>query len=86
MIGSMQDITTTKNHISAIEQQNKKLQEISWLQSHAVRAPLASILGLTQLIDPKHPDPDLIQLLKFINSSAEELDAVIKNIVKKTQQ
>lgn len=87
MIGSMQDITHTNNYINAIEQQNKKLQEISWLQSHAVRAPLASVLGLTQLIQvPQHADDDLVQLLSYVKSSAEELDTVITNIIKKTYE
>ena len=84
MIGSMQDVTPTNNYIQAIEQQNKKLQEISWLQSHSVRAPLASILGLTQLIQcPKSADDDMMQTFKYIKSSAEELDGVINNIIKK---
>ncbi len=87
MIGSMQDITHTNNYINAIKQQNKKLQEISWLQSHAVRAPLASVLGLTQLIQfPKYADEDLVQLLTYVKSSAEELDTVITNIIKKTYE
>ena len=82
VIGSMQDVTDKIEHITAIEQQNKKLQEISWLQSHAVRAPLASILGLTQLIpDHKLSKHDLRQLLTYIDSSAKELDEVIANII-----
>src|SRR5690606_14994683 len=37
------DITEKLYHIEAIEAQNKKLQEIAWMQSHMVRAPLARI-------------------------------------------
>ena len=86
MIGSMQDVTPTNNYIHAIKQQNEKLKEISWLQSHSVRAPLASILGLTQLIKwPNSADDDMIQTFKYIKSSAEELDSVINNIIKKTR-
>ena len=82
MIGSMQDITHKINYIKAIEQQNKKLQEISWLQSHAVRAPLASILGLTQLIDDRSlNDSDCRQLFSHLQSSAKKLDTVIANII-----
>ncbi len=82
MIGSMQDITHKINYITAIEQQNKKLQEISWLQSHAVRAPLASILGLTQLVADKDLNAtDRQQLFSYLETSAKQLDSVIANIV-----
>ncbi len=84
MIGSMQDITHKIEYIEAIEQQNKKLQEISWLQSHSVRAPLARILGLTQLIHQTNniEQEDSQDILSHLNSSAEELDHVIANIIK----
>lgn len=83
MIGSMQDISQKIAYIHTIEQHNKTLQEISWLQSHAVRAPLARILGLTQLIGVSDADEaDWDQLLKHLHSSAQELDCVIANIIK----
>ncbi|MEO6638224.1 MAG: response regulator, partial [Ginsengibacter sp.] len=44
------DITERVNYIGAIEKQNKILQEIAWIQSHVVRAPLAKIMGLIDLI------------------------------------
>jgi hypothetical protein len=37
-------------HWIAIEKQNKKLKEIAWAQSHIVRAPLARMLGIVNLI------------------------------------
>jgi len=35
------DITERLNYIKAIEEQNENLKEISWLQPHVIRAPLA---------------------------------------------
>ncbi|MDN3593281.1 hypothetical protein [Zunongwangia endophytica] len=45
-----QDITQQKEHLKQIEKRNRKLEEIAWQQSHMVRAPLAKIMGLVQLI------------------------------------
>src|SRR5690606_5516483 len=44
------DISEKLDYIQAIEAQNKKLQDIAWMQSHVVRAPLARIMGLADLI------------------------------------
>jgi hypothetical protein len=35
-----------EKYVRAIEEQNLKLREITWIQSHVVRAPLSRILGL----------------------------------------
>lgn len=86
IIGSMQDITERIRHLQAIETQNKRLQEISWLQSHKVRAPLARIMGLAELIDLEDPGKikELKELAGLILRSANELDNVIKEISDKT--
>src|ERR1700761_2302227 len=42
----LRDITERQEHLQKIEAQNKRLRDIAWIQSHLVRAPVASILGL----------------------------------------
>ncbi len=76
------DITERTKHIQAIEDQNKKLQEIAWMQSHVVRAPLSRLMGLINCIK-EQPDKNQ-QLLCHVLSSAEELDKIIRGIVGKT--
>ena len=39
-----------KEQMKQIEQRNVKLEEIAWEQSHMVRAPLAKIMGLIELL------------------------------------
>ncbi|MDZ7846656.1 MAG: histidine kinase dimerization/phospho-acceptor domain-containing protein [Owenweeksia sp.] len=74
-------------YIKAIEEQNKKLREIAWTQSHVVRAPLARIMGLTHLFEEDTTsDIEKHQLVKQILESAGELDDIIRDIVKKSQQ
>lgn len=80
------DITDTRNYIEAIEAQNKKLQDIAYIQSHVVRAPLASIMGLVNLIKmdlDKNPDPELVERLA---KAAAEFDDTIKEIINNTEQ
>lgn len=79
------DITERIDYINAIEAQNEKLKEISWIQSHVVRSPVARIMGLIPLInDAQENASELKVMLDYLSISANELDAVIKEISKKT--
>lgn len=81
MIGALQDVTEQINYIQAIEDQNTRLREIAWFQSHVVRAPLARIMGLTDLLKNAEGETYYSELLAHILTSAEELDDVIRSIV-----
>ncbi|RYE25096.1 MAG: PAS domain S-box protein [Sphingobacteriales bacterium] len=75
------DITDTYHYTREIEAQNKKLKEIALWQSHQVRGPLASIMGLIQLFD----NNDLCnvinaKLIRDIQQVAEEMDENIRHI------
>jgi YesN/AraC family two-component response regulator len=73
-----------KKSIIATEKQNATLREISWIQSHIVRAPLARILGLVALLkDVKEDSPDKHDILAYLEKSAGDLDDVIKDITDK---
>lgn len=79
------DITERINYIKAIEIQNDKLKEISWMQSHVIRAPLSRIMGLIYLLNATDQDPaELKQIAGYIQTSAFELDKVIRDITDKT--
>ncbi|HEY9177885.1 MAG TPA: PAS domain-containing protein, partial [Flavipsychrobacter sp.] len=87
MVGAMQDITQRHNYTEAIEQQNEKLREIAWIQSHEVRAPLASIMGLVMLIKDgtiSKESESAEKVLDDIIKSAADLDTVIRKISEKT--
>ncbi len=80
------DVTERLNYIKAIEAQNQKLREISWMQSHVVRAPLARIMGLIQIFkDTNSAEEEKEKALDYILLSANELDDVIKEITHKTK-
>ncbi len=79
------DVTERLNYIRAIEAQNEKLKEISWIQSHIVRAPLARIMGLIPLISDAENKEEHEKMLQSILLSANELDVIIGNITDKTK-
>lgn len=79
------DVTERFAYIEAIEKQNKKLKEIAWIQSHLVRAPLARIMGLINLLLDDYTDEiNKKSVSKMIMESSVELDSVIRDIVNKT--
>ena len=74
-------ITQLKDYINTIEGQNKKLREIAWIQSHVVRAPVARIMMLIDLLqDDSLAAEEKDEMLINLQSSALELDNVIRDI------
>ena len=87
IIGSVQDITERRKYINAIERSNERLREIAWTQSHVVRAPLARIMGLIDLLKNQRNNLDNIEeIIDNILNSSEELDKVIRKITNKTEE
>ena len=81
------DVSETLSHINTIEVQNKQLTDIAWTQSHILRAPLARILGIINLVETDMPDnEELLFWLNQLKVSSIEMDDVIKNIVTQTTQ
>ncbi|WP_395633323.1 PAS domain-containing protein [Flavobacterium sp.] len=87
IISAMVDLTESLEKMNTIEQQNKTLKDISWTQSHVVRAPLANLLGLINLMkDNKKMGYTDDRLIDYIGESATKLDHIIHDIVKKSTQ
>jgi PAS domain S-box-containing protein len=79
------DITERVNQFEMLQKQNKVLRDIAWHQSHIVRAPLARMMGIVNLLSEELPAvPYHQQLMQHFMSSAKELDQVISNVVNKT--
>lgn len=80
------DITERLLYLDAVEKQNIILREISWIQSHVVRAPLAKLMGLVSLLENRsmQDKEKQLYLVQSIKICAEELDGVIREITKKS--
>lgn len=82
MVGSALDVTDSRKAMEKIELQNRLLKEIAWEQSHVVRAPLARLKGLLQLFELQaEAEMGRSEVLRHLNSSAEELDNIVRGIV-----
>jgi PAS domain S-box-containing protein len=78
------DITERRSHVLRIESQNEKLKEIAWIQSHKVRGPVASILGLVEIFSHNIPEQDENkEVLEGLKNVTKDLDDTIKSIVEK---
>lgn len=92
LLGMVYDITEQKVKTQQLEEQNEQLRQIAWLQSHKVRGPLATILGLAMCFKSNksdldvnnHSDLDVNEIINGILVSSEKLDKVIREIVNKT--
>lgn len=78
------DLTEQVLRMEMIEEQNKALREIAFMQSHHVRAPLAKIMALSELFDYYPAEKEELQIISNIKFAATELDTVIRAIVDKT--
>jgi len=72
-----------KEHVAEIEKQNTSLRKIAQIQSHDIRQPLTSIMGLVNTIKADNYVADKERLL-MIESAAHELDRKIHAIVEQT--
>ncbi|SHL82204.1 PAS domain S-box-containing protein [Chitinophaga jiangningensis] len=87
MIGMMQDIDQHIRQAQLLEEQNKTLKEITWINSHEIRRPVVSILSITQLFDKENKDIQLnSQLMEWLHQSTLQLDEIIHKIERKARQ
>ncbi|WP_071790304.1 response regulator [Sediminibacterium sp. C3] len=76
-----------EKNLAAIELQNKALREISWIQSHVVRAPLARMMGAIALLDIKdEAGVTQEEIMEIVVSSANEIDKTVREISSKSTQ
>jgi len=91
IVGLLQDIDPIiekQRIIRRLQQQGKGLREIARINSHEIRRPVVSILGITQLLtDRYHEDPALNdQLISWLHNSTSELDDIIHKLEEKVRE
>jgi len=81
------DITEQHKQSLVILSQNKKLREIAWMLSHKVRKPVASILGLAQLINRDNLlHPGNVEVIQGVIDAMADLDSIIRDIDSRTTE
>jgi len=76
------DITTRKRQEEQISTQNDALTRIAIIQSHELRRPVASLLGLMDLMKLEHIDFGYFNIMEI---TVNELDEKIRSIVKDSE-
>ena len=66
--------------IGDLLQRNKELEQFNHVLSHNVRAPLATILGLCNIVDGEGADEERAAILAGITESACRLDDIISDL------
>jgi PAS domain S-box-containing protein len=75
------DTTERKEREEQIQRQNEQLRNIAWMQSHLTRQPLATILGLVNILDKKSLTDDNKKIIGMLEETVGKLDLVIRDIV-----
>lgn len=72
--------------VKQVKKQNKLLKEVAWEQAHIVKAPLARLKGLLGVLKTESfGDWSRDEIFDAIEKSADELDEIIENIIRKTE-
>jgi ligand-binding sensor domain-containing protein len=65
-----------------LERKTKALEEYAFINAHKLRSPVASILGLVNLLCKTKLDKEGQEINKRLSQSAEELDEIVRSITK----
>lgn len=84
---SIYDITIIKNMvlerekiISDLSQRNRDLEQFSYIISHNIRSPLATLLGFSNLLRQNLSEDEQNTVYNGMEDSALKLDAIIKDV------
>ncbi|WP_316838801.1 PAS domain-containing protein [Pedobacter gandavensis] len=85
---SIKDITEQKNIAKAqhettseLIRRNKDLEQFTYVVSHNLRAPVANIMGISDLLTAMEADPSAVsELMQGLRTSIKNLDTVIKDL------
>lgn len=81
------DITEQRKHLLRIEEQNTALREIAFIESHKVRGPVATIMGLVQVFKNEDVPEELNkEIIEGILTASHQLDIIIREVVRKSNE
>jgi len=84
LIGTVQDVDDLVRYLHALEKQIDVFKDIAWTQSHIVRAPLARILSLLEMLEISQMDmspSERARIFTYLTDSGKELDSIISKTV-----
>ncbi|HEV8513512.1 MAG TPA: tetratricopeptide repeat protein [Cyclobacteriaceae bacterium] len=82
LLVSNENLESEVDHRTAeLSRQNLQLEQFAFMTSHNLRAPVARLLGLTQLFNAKDlGDPLNQQLIEMIKTTSKDFDATMRDL------
>jgi tetratricopeptide (TPR) repeat protein len=78
--------TRVATHYAALKDQNKHFEHYAFVVSHHLRAPLARVLGIINLLEKDLTEAEQRQLMQHLKVASEDLDTVVRSINQALQQ
>jgi signal transduction histidine kinase len=78
--------TQLAGNYQVILAQHNILQEIAWSNSHELRKPVCSVLGLTGLLKDAATEEEIREYLTLLEACTEELDQIIQKTISKISE
>ncbi len=75
---SLEELVDQRTQV--LQEQNKKLSEYAFFNAHKLRAPLARIMGLVNLLKKNSNLKEQPTILTHLSKSSEDLDTVVRSI------
>jgi PAS domain S-box-containing protein len=80
------NITPRKEKEERIHRQNEILKNIAWMSSHELRRPVASILGLIEVINEVTDEEDKTESIRMMQTCTQNLDEILHKINHRIEQ
>ncbi len=80
------DISERKAREAEIMRQNEQLRKVSWLNSHEIRKPVASIISLVDLLKTSIDPFEQSQIIDSMQKCTSELDQLLHEINKEASK
>ncbi len=71
-----------RSRTAELEKKNKALEEYAFINAHKLRAPVASILGLVNLLHKIPTSEEGKSVMEHLQLSTDKLDAIVNSITK----
>lgn len=84
---SRKDITEYFTLTNSLKKNNEQFRNIAWMQSHSLRGPLTTIMGIANLLMEEEDKADSVKhhdLIRGMKEKLEEMDRIVNEIVKLT--
>ncbi|HEY0741024.1 MAG TPA: two-component regulator propeller domain-containing protein [Chryseosolibacter sp.] len=71
-----------RQRTAELERKNQALEEYAFINAHKLRSPVASILGLVNLLNKSEMNDECKVINRHLLDSADELDGIVRSITK----